>query len=33
MIQVFEGMNHGQLLVDRPDEVAGRIIELIDSGD
>ena len=27
-IQVFEGMNHGQLLIDRPEEVAGRIIEV-----
>ena len=25
----FPGMNHGQLLVDHPDEVAKRIIELI----
>ena len=31
-IQVFNGMNHGQLLVDHPDEVAGRIIELIEYG-
>ena len=31
-VQVFDGMNHGQLLVDHPDEVAGRIIELIEYG-
>ena len=28
-IQVFPGMNHGQLLVDHPDEVAKRIIQLV----
>ena len=27
-IEVFPGMNHGQLLVDNPDEVAARIIEI-----
>ena len=27
-VQVFQGMNHGQLLVDRPDEVARRIFEI-----
>ena len=27
-VQVFDGMNHGQLLVDHPDEVAKRIIAL-----
>ena len=27
-VQVFEGMNHGQLLVDHPDEVAKRINEM-----
>ena len=27
-VEVFDGMNHGQLLVDHPDEVAKRIIEL-----
>lgn len=26
-ITVFPGMNHGQLLIDHPDEIAGRIIE------
>ena len=26
-ITVFHGMNHGQLLIDRPEEVAGRILE------
>ena len=28
-VQVFDGMNHGQLLVDHPDEVAKRITDLI----
>ena len=28
-VEVFEGMNHGQLLVDHPDEVAKRIIALL----
>ena len=28
-VEVFDGMNHGQLLVDHPEEVAKRIIELI----
>ena len=27
-VTVFPGMNHGQLLVDNPDEVAARIIEI-----
>ena len=27
-VQVFQGMNHGQLLVDRPEEVARRILEI-----
>ena len=27
-VQVFKGMNHGQLLIDHPEEVAERIIEL-----
>ena len=26
--QVFDGMNHGQLLVDHPDEVAKQINDL-----
>ena len=29
-IQVFDGMNHGQLLVDHPEEVARRIINLFE---
>ena len=28
-VQVFDGMNHGQLLVEHPDEVAKRITDLI----
>ena len=28
-VQVFEGMNHGQLLVDRPEEIVQRIIQII----
>lgn len=28
-VEVFDGMNHGQLLVDHPEEVTKRIIELI----
>ena len=28
-IEVFSGMNHGQLLVDHPDEVAQRILDLV----
>ena len=28
-VEVFDGMNHGQMLVDHPDEVAKRIIELL----
>ena len=28
-IEVFDNMNHGQLLIDHPDEVAGRMIELL----
>lgn len=27
-VEVFPGMNHGQLLIDHPEEVAGRIIAL-----
>lgn len=27
-IQIFEGMNHGQLLIDNPKEVADRIIDM-----
>ena len=27
-VQVFHGMNHGQLLVDKPEEVARRILEI-----
>lgn len=27
-VEIFPGMNHGQLLVDRPEEIAGRIREL-----
>ena len=27
-VEVFKGMNHGQLLVDRPEEVADRIIRI-----
>lgn len=30
-IEVFEGMNHGQLLADRPQDVASRIIDLIET--
>ena len=29
-VQVFDSMNHGQLLVDHPDEVAKRITDLIE---
>ncbi|MBQ9469643.1 MAG: alpha/beta hydrolase [Bacteroidales bacterium] len=28
-VEVFRGMNHGQLLVDKPDEVAERLINLV----
>ena len=28
-VEVFPGLNHGQLLIDHPDEIAKRIIELI----
>ena len=28
-IEVFPKMNHGQLLVDRPEEVARRILEMV----
>ena len=28
-IEVFDGMNHGQMLVDRPEEVAKRIIAML----
>jgi len=27
-VEVFDGMNHGQFLIDHPDEVAKRIINL-----
>lgn len=27
-VEIFKGMNHGQLLIDHPEEVAGRIIEM-----
>lgn len=29
-VEVFKGMNHGQLLVDHPEEVARRILDFID---
>ena len=29
-VEVFEGMNHGQLLVDHPDEVAKRMIAMME---
>lgn len=32
-VQVFEGMSHGQLLVDHPEEVAERILELVKDAD
>ena len=28
-IDVFPGMNHGQLLIDRPEEIAQRITKLL----
>ncbi|MBR3407495.1 MAG: hypothetical protein IKG86_01485 [Paludibacteraceae bacterium] len=28
-IEVFPGMNHGQLLIDRPEEIAQRITKLL----
>ena len=31
-VEVFTGMNHGQLLVDKPEEVAARILKLTDRG-
>ena len=27
-VEIFEGMNHGQLLVDHPEEIVQRIIEI-----
>ena len=30
-VEVFDGMNHGQLLADRPQDVAARIIKLTDN--
>ena len=29
-VHIFDGMNHGQLLVDHPEEVAGRIMKLVE---
>jgi len=29
-IEVFQGMNHGQLLIDRPEEVARLIVTIIE---
>ena len=31
-VQVFDGMNHGQMLVDHPDEVAQRIMNISQNG-
>ncbi len=31
-IEVFPGMNHGQLLIDHPDEVARRLLKMISRG-
>ena len=31
-VQIFPGMNHGQLLVDHPEEVAKRIMNISDNG-
>ena len=28
-VEVFNGMNHGQLLIDHPEEVTKRIIQII----
>lgn len=30
-VEIFEGMNHGQLLVDHPEEIVQRIIQIISS--
>ena len=27
-VQIFPGMNHGQLLIDHPNEVAQRIVDI-----
>ena len=32
-VEIFPGMNHGQLLVDHPEEIAGRIRKLIPTPD
>ena len=29
-VEIFEGMNHGQLLIDHPDEVAKRIMNVLE---
>lgn len=31
-VEVFQGMNHGQLLIDHPDKVAGRILAIAGGG-
>ena len=31
-VEVFPGMNHGQLLVDKPEEVARRIVAMVECG-
>jgi hypothetical protein len=28
-VEIFKGLNHGQLLIDHPDEVAERIKEMV----
>ena len=28
-VEIFEGMNHGQLLIDHPEEIVRRIIQII----
>ena len=28
-VEIFKGMNHGQLLIDHPEEIAQRIIQII----
>ena len=30
-VEIFDKMNHGQLLVDHPEEVAGRIVKIVSS--
>lgn len=32
-VEVFDGMNHGQMLIDRPDAVAGRLISFCSNPD